>query len=350
MPEIYLVGGAVRDSLLGLQSKDLDYTYVADNTESIKSAYSEMKEYMLSEGFNIFLETPDCLTIRAKFPDHSDHRGLTGDFVLARKELFDSTHLSYPIVVPGTLEDDLSRRDFTINAIAQCTKSGKLIDLFNGQQHLKDKVLITPLEPINTYMDDPLRILRTLRFSITLGFKVHSNLRNTIRFSCDKLVKRTKQTVSADRIRTELSKAFKANSYLTISKLFDYPIPLVQAWFPEGLWLQPTFKNNNPKEEYKVSLNYFTASGECYASSWLPILPSEYQYGKTANSHVNMNSIKQRVIELAKQDNLPGIDEGYLKENSYITINVEDIGHPVLITSDCLPVKFATLQLTYSYK
>ena len=73
MPEIYLVGGAVRDSLLGLQSKDLDYTYVADNTKSIEAAYSEMKEYMLSEGFNIFLETPDCLTIRAKFPDSSRH-------------------------------------------------------------------------------------------------------------------------------------------------------------------------------------------------------------------------------------------------------------------------------------
>jgi tRNA nucleotidyltransferase/poly(A) polymerase len=218
MPEIYLVGGTVRDSLLGLQSKDLDYTYVADNTKSIDSAYSEMKEYMLSEGFNIFLETPDCLTIRAKFPDHSEHKGLVGDFVLARKELGYSADSRKPIVVSGTLENDLSRRDFTINAIAQCTKTGELIDLFNGQQHLKDKVLVTPLDPMVTLLEDSLRVIRALRFSVTLGFKLDSQLDRAIWCHSHKLAERTKETVSSERIREELSKAFKANSYLTFQK------------------------------------------------------------------------------------------------------------------------------------
>jgi tRNA nucleotidyltransferase/poly(A) polymerase len=243
MPEIYLVGGAVRDSLLGLQSKDLDYTYVADNTKSIEAAYSEMKEYMLSEGFNIFLETPDCLTIRAKFPDSSRHKGLVGDFVLARKEsgnYYSGTRK--PIVIPGTLEDDLSRRDFTINAIAQCTKTGELIDLFNGKEHIKVKWLTTPLPVMETFLDDSLRVIRLLRFSIQLRFTINPYILDVIHEEVDLLVDKTKETVSADRIRQELGKAFKVDSYATFNKLQLFPSKLVKCWFPEGMWLQPTFK------------------------------------------------------------------------------------------------------------
>lgn len=242
MPEIYLVGGAVRDSLLGIQSKDLDYTYVADSSESIEAAYSEMKAYMLSTGFNIFLETPDCLTIRAKFSDSSEHKGLVGDFVLARKELSYITDSRKPLVVPGTLENDLSRRDFTINAMAQCTTTGKLIDLFDGQQHLRQQVLLTPTDPMVTLMEDSLRVLRALRFSIKLGFKIHWKVKDAINANAGLLAERTKETVSAERIREELAKAFKVDSYRTLKMLQEFPVDLVKAWFPEGMWLQPTFK------------------------------------------------------------------------------------------------------------
>lgn len=242
MPEIYLVGGAVRDSLLGLQSKDLDYTYIADNKESIEAAYSEMKEYMLSMGFKIFLETPDCVTIRAKFPDSSEHKGRVGDFVLARKELSYPTDSRKPIVVPGTLEDDLARRDFTINAMAQCTKTGELIDLFKGQQHLKHRFLCTPLDPIVTFTDDALRVLRGIRFEVKLGFDLGLKEHRTILDYQKELAERTKLTVSADRIREELSKAFKVNSYDTFRRLYRLPNVLVESWFPEGMWLMPTFK------------------------------------------------------------------------------------------------------------
>lgn len=243
MPEIYLVGGAVRDFLLSLQSKDLDYTYVADNTESIEAAYSEMKKYMLSEGFNIFLETPDCLTIRAKFPDSSEYKGLVGDFVLARKEsgnYYPGTRK--PIVIPGTLKDDLSRRDFTVNALAQCTKTGELIDLFNGKEHIKAKWLTTPLPAMETFLDDSLRVIRLLRFSIQLGFTINPYILDVIHEEVDLLVDKTKETVSADRIRQELGKAFKVDSYATFNKLQLFPSKLVETWFPEGMWLQPTFK------------------------------------------------------------------------------------------------------------
>ena len=163
--------------------------------------------------------------------------------MLARKEsgnYYSGTRK--PIVIPGTLEDDLSRRDFTINAIAQCTKTGELIDLFNGKEHIKVKWLTTPLPVMETFLDDSLRVIRLLRFSIQLRFTINPYILDVIHEEVDLLVDKTKETVSADRIRQELGKAFKVDSYATFNKLQLFPSKLVKCWFPEGMWLQPTFK------------------------------------------------------------------------------------------------------------
>lgn len=243
MSKIYLVGGAVRDSLMGLKSKDLDYTYVADSINSVEEAYAEMKDYMLSQGFKIFLETPDCLTIRAKFPDSSPHKGLCGDFVLARKEIGYYPFSRKPIVVPGTLKDDLTRRDFTINAMAKCIETGELIDLFEGQKHLKHGLLITPFDPMITLLDDNLRVLRALRFSVTLNCKLSISLTEAIGKNAKTLAINTITTVSSDRIRDELHKAFKYNSFKTFKNLQNFPEELVKVWLTVGnIWLMPTFK------------------------------------------------------------------------------------------------------------
>ena len=242
MPEIYLVGGAVRDSLLGKQSKDLDYTYVADDLTSVDAAYTEMKEYMLSEDFSIFLETPDCYTIRAKFPKSSVNANLVGDFVLARKEISYTNDSRKPILLPGTLQDDLTRRDFTINAMAEDSK-GNLIDLFNGQNDLKDKLIKTPIDPIKTLLDDSLRVLRALRFSVTLNFTIDKKLMDCIWDNRDYIACKTYKTVSSDRIRQELSKAFKADTYKTLETLKLFPDQLLIEWFGDSnLWLKPTFE------------------------------------------------------------------------------------------------------------
>ena len=238
MPEIYLVGGAVRDSLLGKKSKDLDYTYVADDLSSINAAYAEMKSYMLSKGFTIFLETPDCYTIRAKFPDSKE----TGDFVLARKELNYPDDSRKPILLPGSLQDDLTRRDFTINAIAQDSE-GNLIDLFNGQNDLEDRLIKTPIDPIKTLLDDSLRVLRALRFSVTLNFTIDKELMNCIWEHREYIACKTYKTVSSDRIRQELSKAFKADTYKTLETLRLFPDCVLIEWFGDNnLWLKPTFE------------------------------------------------------------------------------------------------------------
>ncbi len=163
MPQIFEVGGKVRDELLGIQSKDADFSFVLTSAEAqdktIHEAFQFMKDWMLEAGFRIFLETEDCLTIRAKFP--APHQALVADFVLARRELDYLPGTRRPRVVPGTLEDDLQRRDFTVNALAK-SETGELIDLFNGQTDLAAQVLRTPLPPMVTLADDPLRALRSL--------------------------------------------------------------------------------------------------------------------------------------------------------------------------------------------
>ena len=141
MPKIFKVGGCVRDELLGVKSKDIDFTFVLDNLDkTVEDGFQEMTDWMQSEGFEIFLSTPDCFTIRAKFPKGSENEKLVADFVMARKEVGYIPNTRQPIIVPGTLYDDLERRDFTLNALAK-DEDGNIIDYFEGMWALENKLL-----------------------------------------------------------------------------------------------------------------------------------------------------------------------------------------------------------------
>ena len=239
MPKIFEVGGKVRDELLGLSSNDADFSFVLTPEEaegkSMGEVFAFMRGWMRSQNYNIFLETPDCLTIRAKFPSSR----LTADFVLARKELEYLPGTRQPVVVPGSLEDDLERRDFTVNAMAR-SESGKLIDLFDGQADLENQVLRTPLEPMVTLADDPLRALRAVRFAVKLGFEMAEDLREAL---YNPVLPDLMVAVSSDRIREELAKAFKANSWETLQMLNQLPDALVRNWLERpNMWLMPTTK------------------------------------------------------------------------------------------------------------
>jgi len=176
MPQIFKVGGCIRDKFLGIDSKDIDFTFVLDNLDwTVESGFEIMTEWMIVNGFEIFLSTPDCFTIRAKFPKDHQFAGLVADFVMARKEVGYVEGTRRPILELGTLEDDLLRRDFTLNALAEDV-DGNIIDLFGGIEDLKDGVLRTPLDARITMMDDPLRILRALRFTITKDFVMSDDI------------------------------------------------------------------------------------------------------------------------------------------------------------------------------
>jgi tRNA nucleotidyltransferase/poly(A) polymerase len=243
MPKLFKVGGCVRDSFLGIDSKDIDFTFVLDNLEqTVEQGFSDMETWMTERGFQIFLSTPDMFTIRAKFPKGDPNEGLVADFVMARKEIGYKPGTRQPILVLGTLEDDLIRRDFTLNAMA-VSEDGTIIDLFSGKEDLDAKVLRTPLPASQTMMDDPLRFLRALRFSITKGFAIHVDIFEAM--GQPAILEKLEKVVSAERIREEVFKMMKADTVKTLELFRDVEVILpgfTALVFGRGLWLKPTFE------------------------------------------------------------------------------------------------------------
>ena len=242
MPQIYKVGGCVRDSILGVESKDIDFTFVLDNIDrTVDEGFEIMKQWMEHKEFTIFLSTPEMFTIRAKFPKGDVNEGLVADFVLARKEVGYKEGTRQPILELGTLEDDLIRRDFTLNSMAE-DENGNLIDLFGGLKDLEDGILRTPLNPEITMMDDPLRILRALRFSVTKGFTISLKIWDAM--AQPEILEKLKTTVSVERMREEIFKMMKHNTPLSLRLLHtveeSYIPGFLDLIFSKGMWLKPT--------------------------------------------------------------------------------------------------------------
>jgi tRNA nucleotidyltransferase/poly(A) polymerase len=242
MFKFYEVGGKVRDEILGLKSKDVDYVAVPKDellktVDKAEDMFNILWDYLVAEGFEIFLTTPDCYTIRAKFPADHKYSGVA-DFVMARKEVGYIPGTRTPIIKPGTLFDDLERRDFTLNALAK-DEDGTIIDYFNGLQHLREKILYTPLPTRDTFDDDPLRILRAIRFHITKGFDISGSIYVCIK-DYDYEIKMG--VVSMERIREELFKCFKHDTLKTIKILEEFPELKKYIFKDSTLWLKPTME------------------------------------------------------------------------------------------------------------
>ncbi|HEY8389057.1 MAG TPA: HD domain-containing protein [Parasegetibacter sp.] len=187
----YLVGGFVRDKLLGRPTKDADIVCVGDGialAKAVAARFSPVPPVAFFKNFG---------TAQLKLED------IEIEFVGARKESyrFDSRK---PEVAPGTLEDDQFRRDFTINAMAISFNPddyGQLIDPFNGIEDLNNKIIKTPLDPLVTFSDDPLRMMRAIRFASQLGFAIEPETFNAIRSSCERI-----KIISQERITEEMNK------------------------------------------------------------------------------------------------------------------------------------------------
>lgn len=236
----YEVGGKVRDELIGLKSSDVDYTVVYNGPEcSINYVFSVLEDYLKINGYKIFLTTPECFTIRAMFPQ--DHPCLSGvaDFVLARHEIGYIPNTRTPMCVAGTLEQDLLRRDFTVNALAKDPITGNIIDPFKGREHLKDRILVTPDESTITLHEDPLRAYRAIRFAVTKGFVMHPDLI----YAINMLDERDLHKVSVERVLTEITKCCKHDSVSTFKYLFDVFPTLGGYAINNGMWFLPTLKS-----------------------------------------------------------------------------------------------------------
>lgn len=243
MPQIYEVGGCVRDEIIGVHTNDIDFTFVLDNIDqTVDEGWDEMLSHLKTEGFKIFLETKDCFTVRAKFPKGHVNEGLVADFVMARKEVGYILGTRKPILELGTLEDDLRRRDFTLNALAK-DLDGTIVDLFEGRKHLEEGILVTPLNPVKTFFDDPLRMIRALRFSITKGFEIDSEVWDAM-FEPG-LIEHLKKVVSKERIQGEVSKMMKHDTVSTLrllAKIDKIEPKLLEVMFGGDIWLLPSTK------------------------------------------------------------------------------------------------------------
>lgn len=191
----YVVGGYVRDRLLARPSKDLDIVCVGSGIE-------------LARKVGNALRPRSRVTVYKRFGTAMlKHRDIEIEFVGARKESYRSDSRK-PIVESGTLEDDQNRRDFTINALAISLNDrdfGTIVDPFNGLDHLEAKLIKTPLEPGKTFSDDPLRMLRGIRFSTQLGFAIEAETLRAIAEYKERI-----KIISQERVATELNKILLA--------------------------------------------------------------------------------------------------------------------------------------------
>jgi tRNA nucleotidyltransferase/poly(A) polymerase len=215
--KIFLVGGAVRDKVMGLKPNDFDYSVVVEDTDLTFSAgpFETMVANLELQGFRIFLKTPEHLTVRARFPKGHKDEKLTADFVLARKEGEYTDGRRPDSVEPGTLDDDLNRRDFTMNAIAE-DEDGNFIDPHKGRLHINFEIIVAVGDPKVRMMEDSLRVLRALRFHVTLGFEIEDRLREVMR---DPEVIDALKNVSDERKEAELNKMFKHDTLKTLQAL-----------------------------------------------------------------------------------------------------------------------------------
>lgn len=227
------IGGSIRDEFLGLKSKDIDYAVEAPS-------YEAMKNDILARGGTIYLETQKFLTIRAKMPSIGD-----ADFVLCRKDGEYHDGRSPESVDPGTIDDDLARRDFRMNAIARNMETGEIYDPFNGILDIRDEMIHCVGNAWDRFNEDRLRILRAIRFAVTKGFNLSWEI-NEFMYK-EAIYENALQGVSKERVREELFKMFSHDTVKSLEMVSRYNAFFMKNIFnnPDmGIRLEPTLRKN----------------------------------------------------------------------------------------------------------
>lgn len=214
--EVYIVGGYVRDLILDRKRSDIDFLVIGSGPEFANLTAEELGIKNISV-FNNFGTA------------HFNYEGLDVEFVGARKESYDRKTRK-PVVEDGTFQEDISRRDFTINTLAISLNKnnfGELIDIYNGYDDIQNKLIRTPLDPVKTFDDDPLRIMRAFRFASQLDFNVDESIMKAAREMRSRLA-----IVSQERITDEFLKIL-ASPKPSIGLKLLYDSGVLEIIFPE---------------------------------------------------------------------------------------------------------------------
>ena len=252
--EAYVVGGFVRDLLLERPSKDIDIVVIGNGLELAKACAEKLRVKKVS------------------FFDHYGtahflYKDLDVEFVGARKESY-SEHSRNPEVSEGTLKDDQERRDFTINALAIDLREenfGNLIDPFDGISDLNKGIIRTPLDPDKTFSDDPLRMMRAIRFATQLNFKIEITCLESIAKNAHRL-----EIISKERIMTELNKIIISDQPSRGFKLL-MSTKLLNQFFPEMVMLAGVekIKGKSHKDNFYHTLEVLDNICEVTDNLWL---------------------------------------------------------------------------------
>jgi len=227
--ECYLIGGYVRDLLLQRPSKDIDVVVVGSGIDMAKAVAKKLGKNTHVSIFKTYG------TAQVK------NRQYELEFVGARKESYQRESRN-PIVEDGTLEEDQNRRDFTINALAIClnqSRFGELLDPFGGLVDLEKKILRTPLDPDITFSDDPLRMLRAIRFATQLEFRIADDTLEAIKRNSERIA-----IITKERILDELTKIIASPKPSVGFRLLD-KCDLLPLIFPEMAALKGVEKRGN---------------------------------------------------------------------------------------------------------
>lgn len=252
----FIIGGYVRDRLLNKKfKKDIDIVVERNGIDFAKKLAKFLNVKKISEyktfGTAMFV-----------------YDGIEFEFVTARKESYNDFSSRNPIVEEGKLKDDQLRRDFTINAMAISLNKadyGKLIDPFNGIEDLKNKIIRTPTNPNITFSDDPLRMLRAIRFATELNFFIEENCFNAIILNKDRI-----KIITAERIHTELNKIILSEKP-SIGFILLNKCGLLKIILPELVALQgvETINNKAHKDNFYHSIKVLDNVAEKSNNLWL---------------------------------------------------------------------------------
>jgi poly(A) polymerase len=253
--EAYAIGGFVRDIFLERESKDIDIVTLGKGIDLAEELHKQLGEESHLATFKNFG------TAQVKYKEFEI------EFVGARKESYNRNSRK-PIVEDGSLEDDQNRRDFTINALAIGVAEnnfGKLLDPFNGMDDLQKQIIRTPLNPEITYSDDPLRMMRAIRFATQLHFTIEEKSLSAISENKERI-----QIVSKERISDELNKIISSSKpSIGFKLLFD--TGLLQLIFPEMVKLQGTETINglSHKDNFYHTLEVLDNTAQKTNNLWL---------------------------------------------------------------------------------